>query len=53
MVSQWQKRAVAVTADVGDLGRIDTMVKQASASPGQIDILNNNPGVTRSTYIMT
>src|SRR4051812_29176691 len=51
-ISQGQKRAVAVTADVGDLGQIDAMVKQATASFGQIDILINNAGVTRSAYIM-
>ena len=52
MVAQGQKRAVAVTADVGDLGQIDAMVKQAMAAFGQIDILINNAGVTRSAYIM-
>ena len=52
MISQAQKRAVAVSADVGDLGQIDAMVKQATASFGQIDILINNAGVTRSAYIM-
>lgn len=47
-----QRRAVAVTADVGDLGQIDAMVKQAIAAFGQIDIVVNNAGVTRSAYIM-
>ena len=52
LVAQGQKRAVAVTADVGDLGQIDAMVKAAIAAFGQIDILINNAGVTRSAYIM-
>ena len=52
LVAQGQNRAVAVTADVGDLGQIDAMVKAAIAAFGQIDILINNAGVTRSAYIM-
>ena len=51
-ITQSQRRAVAVTADVGDLGQIDAMVKQALAAFGQIDILVNNAGVTRRADIM-
>ena len=47
-----QGRAVPVTADVGDLGQIDAMVKQALAAFGRIDILVNNAGVTRRADIM-
>ena len=52
LVAQGQKRAIGVGADVGDLGEIDAMVKAAIAAFGQIDILINNAGVTRSAYIM-
>ena len=51
-IATGQKRAAAVTADVGDLGQIDAMVTQALAAFGQIDILVNNAGVTRNAYIM-
>ena len=44
--------AIPVTSDVGDLGQIDAMVKQALAAFGQIDILVNNAGVTRRADIM-
>ena len=52
LVAQGQKRAIGVAADVGDQGEIDAMVKAAIAAFGQIDILINNAGVTRSAYIM-
>ncbi len=52
LVAQGQKRVIGVAADVGDLGEIDAMVKTAIAAFGQIDILINNAGVTRSAYIM-
>src|SRR4029077_19087517 len=51
-IAAFQRRAVAVPTDVGDLGQIDNMVKQALASFGQIDILVNNAGVTRRADIM-
>ncbi len=51
-ITQGQRRAAAVTADVGDLGQIDVMVKQTLAAFGQIDILVNNAGVTRRADIM-
>ncbi len=46
------RRALAVTADLGDVGEIDRMVREAVAAFGQIDILVNNAGVTRRAYIM-
>jgi NAD(P)-dependent dehydrogenase (short-subunit alcohol dehydrogenase family) len=52
LIGQGQKRAAAVTADVGDLGQIDAMVTQTLTAFGQIDILVNNAGVTRNAYIM-
>ena len=51
-ISAFQRKAVAVPTDVGDLGQIDHMVKQALAAFGQIDILVNNAGVTRRADIM-
>jgi NAD(P)-dependent dehydrogenase (short-subunit alcohol dehydrogenase family) len=51
-IAAFQKRAVSVATDVGDLGQIDAMVKQAVATFGQIDILVNNAGVTRRADIM-
>jgi NAD(P)-dependent dehydrogenase (short-subunit alcohol dehydrogenase family) len=51
-IAAGQGRAVAVSADVGDLRQIDNMVKQALAVFGQIDIVVNNAGVTRSADIM-
>ncbi|MSP02132.1 MAG: glucose 1-dehydrogenase [Acetobacteraceae bacterium] len=52
VIAGFQRQAVAVAADVGDLGQIDAMVKQALAAFGQIDILVNNAGVTRRAEIM-
>lgn len=51
-ITATQRRAVAVQADVGDLGQIDRMVRQALEAFGQIDILVNNAGVTRRADIM-
>ena len=51
-IAAFQRQAVAVTADVGDLRQIDAMVQQALAAFGQIDILVNNAGVTRRADIM-
>jgi NAD(P)-dependent dehydrogenase (short-subunit alcohol dehydrogenase family) len=51
-IAAFQRRAVAVPTDVGDLAQIDNMVKQALAAFGQIDILVNNAGVTRRADIM-
>jgi NAD(P)-dependent dehydrogenase (short-subunit alcohol dehydrogenase family) len=51
-IAAFQRQAVAVPTDVGDLGQIDNMVKQALAAFGQIDIIVNNAGVTRRADIM-
>ncbi len=51
-ITAFQREAVAVAADVGDVGQIDTMVMQALAAFGRIDILVNNAGVTRRADIM-
>jgi NAD(P)-dependent dehydrogenase (short-subunit alcohol dehydrogenase family) len=45
-------RAIAVTADLGDVKEIDRMVSEVVAAFGKIDILVNNAGVTRKAYIM-
>lgn len=44
--------SAAVAADLGDVGEIDRMVREAIAALGPIDILVNNAGVTRRAYIM-
>jgi NAD(P)-dependent dehydrogenase (short-subunit alcohol dehydrogenase family) len=51
-IAAFQRHSIAVAADVGDLGQIDNMVKQALAAYGQIDIVVNNAGVTRRADIM-
>ncbi len=51
-IASRQQRALAVTADVGDLQEIDRMVRQALEAFGRIDILVNNAGVTRRADIM-
>ena len=44
--------AVAIGADVGDLGSIDAMVDAALEAFGAIDILVNNAGITRYAPFM-
>ncbi len=51
-IAAGQKRATAVRVDVGEVDQIDAMVKHAIATYGQIDIVVNNAGVTRSADIM-
>jgi NAD(P)-dependent dehydrogenase (short-subunit alcohol dehydrogenase family) len=46
-IQSLQRRAVAVTADVGNLDDIDRMVRRTLELFGQIDILVSNAGVTR------
>jgi NAD(P)-dependent dehydrogenase (short-subunit alcohol dehydrogenase family) len=48
----FQRRALALRADVGDLQDIDRMVLQTIETFGRIDILVNNAGVTRRADIM-
>ncbi len=51
-ITSFQRRAVAVTADVGDVAEIQRMVDRAISEFGRIDILVNNAGVTRRADIM-
>ena len=51
-IAAGQKRAMATPVDVGDLDQIDAMVRKAIEAYGQIDIVVNNAGVTRSADIM-
>ena len=46
------RRALAVQVDCGEVGQIDTMVARAVAELGRLDIIVNNAGVTRYSYIM-
>ena len=48
----YQRRSLALRADVGDLADIDSMVRQTMEKFGRIDILVNNAGVTRRADIM-
>jgi len=48
----YQRRSLALRADVGDLADIDAMVRQTVEKFGRIDILVNNAGVTRRADIM-
>ncbi len=48
----YQRRALAIRADVGDLADIDRMVRETMEMFGRIDILVNNAGVTRRADIM-
>jgi NAD(P)-dependent dehydrogenase (short-subunit alcohol dehydrogenase family) len=45
-------RALAIEADCGDVASIDAMVARTVAEFGRIDIIVNNAGVTRYSYIM-
>jgi NAD(P)-dependent dehydrogenase (short-subunit alcohol dehydrogenase family) len=51
-IAAFQRVAIPIEADVGDLGQIDGMVQQTLAAFGQIDILVANAGVTRRADIM-
>ena len=51
-VSAFQRRGVAMQADVGDLGDIDRIVRDTIAQFGRIDISVNNAGITRRADIM-
>jgi NAD(P)-dependent dehydrogenase (short-subunit alcohol dehydrogenase family) len=46
------RKALALDADVGDLGAIDTMVGRVVQELGAVDVLVNNAGVTRRADIM-
>ncbi len=51
-ITSFQRRALAITADVGSVEDIQKMVDRAMAEFGRIDILVNNAGVTRRADIM-
>ncbi len=51
-VAAFQRRGVAMQADVGDLDHIDRIVTDTVAQFGRIDISVNNAGVTRRADIM-
>ncbi len=51
-VASFQRRTLAITADVGALSDIDRMVAEAMAAFGRIDISVHNAGVTRRADIM-
>ena len=46
------RRALTITADLGDIKEIDRMVAETVAEFGRIDIIVNNAGVTRRANIM-
>ena len=48
----FQVPSMAIEADCGDVAQINRMVEQCVARYGQLDIIVNNAGVTRSAYIM-
>jgi NAD(P)-dependent dehydrogenase (short-subunit alcohol dehydrogenase family) len=45
-------RGLAIEADCGDVGSIDQMIARVVGELGRIDIIVNNAGVTRFSYIM-
>ena len=51
-VSALGRKALAVTADVGDLAAIDALTRRAMDAFGRIDVLVNNAGITRRALIM-
>jgi len=51
-ISVYQKRALAVPADVGNLREIDKIVTRTIEQFGRLDIMVNNAGVTRRADIM-
>jgi len=51
-ITGFQRRAIAVPTDVGNLEDIDRMVLRTIAEYGHVDILLANAGVTRRAYIM-
>ena len=51
-ITGFQRKALALQADVGDVGEIQKMVARAVNDFSRIDILVNNAGVTRRADIM-
>ncbi len=50
--ADYNRRAIAIEADCGDVASIDHMVAQTVAELGRLDIIVNNAGVTRAAFIM-
>ncbi len=48
----YNRRAIAIEADCGDVASIDAMVAHTVAELGRLDVIVNNAGVTRYAYIM-
>src|SRR5712691_4365648 len=48
----YNRRAIAIEADCGDVASIDRMVAHTVAELGRLDVIVNNAGVTRYAYIM-
>src|SRR5215831_7912239 len=46
------RRALAIEVDCGDVASIDAMVVRTIAEFGRLDVIVNNAGVTRYSYIM-
>jgi len=46
------RRAIAIEADCGDVASIDAMIARTVAEFGRLDIIVNNAGVTRYSFIM-
>jgi NAD(P)-dependent dehydrogenase (short-subunit alcohol dehydrogenase family) len=46
------RRAVAIEADCGDVASIDAMIARTVQEFGRLDIIVNNAGVTRYSFIM-
>ena len=45
-------RALAIAADCGNVASIDAMIEKTVAEFGRLDIIVNNAGVTRYSYVM-
>jgi NAD(P)-dependent dehydrogenase (short-subunit alcohol dehydrogenase family) len=45
-------RAIAIEADCGDVASIDAMIARTVAEFGRLDIIVNNAGVTRYSFVM-
>src|SRR3954467_15191591 len=46
------RRAIAIEAECGDVASINAMIERTVAEFGRLDIIVNNAGVTRYSYIM-
>lgn len=48
----YNRRAIAIEADCGDVASIDAMIARTVGELGRLDVIVNNAGVTRYAYIM-